>query len=54
MGAPSWGHMAAQARLPSLAVSVASSAAPDHSPPRPSPWQKRIRVSMAGAHRPIW
>ena len=46
--------MAACARLPSLAYSVASRAAPDHSPPSPRPWKKRSSVSMAGAHRPIW
>src|SRR5699024_10903890 len=38
-GAPNCGHMAADARLPSSAVSDASRAAPDHSPPRPRPWQ---------------
>ena len=54
IGAPSWGHMAARARLPFSAVSVASSAAPLHSPPRPRPWQNRMMASIAGAHRPIW
>ena len=54
MGAPSCGHIAAQARLPSLAVSVASSAAPDHSPPSPRPWQKRMSANNAGASSPIW
>ena len=36
-GAPSCGHMAAQARFPLSAVSVANNAAPDHSPPSPRP-----------------
>ena len=51
-GAPSWGHMPAHARRPLAAVSVDSRAAPDHSPPRPRPWQKRIRASSAGAQMP--
>lgn len=51
-GAPSCGHIAAQARLPGAAVSVASSAAPDHSPPRPRPCAKRISASSAGAQYP--
>src|SRR3546814_4573895 len=33
-GAPSWGNMPYQARLPGGAFSVASSTAPPHSPPR--------------------
>ena len=53
-GAPSCGHMAARARLPSSAYSVASRDAPDHSPPRPTPWQKRRMVRISGAQRPIW
>src|SRR5699024_7926486 len=52
-GAPSCGHIAANARFPGFAVSVTKSAAPDHSPPRPSPWQKRMIVNSAGAHNPI-
>ena len=54
-GAPNCGHMAAEARLPSSAVSEASKAAPDHSPPKPKPWQKRIRANRAGAMMPaVW
>ena len=37
------------ARLPCGAFSVASSAAPLHSPPRPRPWQNRSSTSTAGA-----
>src|SRR5699024_4303745 len=48
-GAPNCGHIAADARLPSSAVSEASSAAPDHSPPKPKPWQKRMSANSAGA-----
>src|SRR5699024_12051290 len=51
-GAPNCGHIAADARLPSSAVSEASSAAPDHSPPKPRPWQKRMSANNAGAMMP--
>ncbi|MNW57294.1 hypothetical protein D3C74_350870 [compost metagenome] len=49
MGAPSWGNVPQIARLPAGAFSVASRAAPLHSPPSPRPWQKRMRTSSAGA-----
>ncbi|GAA0999134.1 hypothetical protein GCM10009563_24310 [Subtercola frigoramans] len=39
--------------MPAGAFSVASSAAPLHSPPRPRPWAKRMTVSRMGAQRPI-
>ena len=48
-GAPSCGKVPQMARLPFGAFSVASSAAPDHSPPRPTPWQKRRRTRNSGA-----
>jgi hypothetical protein len=48
-GAPSWGNVPQMARLPCGAFSVASSAAPDHSPPRPTPWQKRSSTRNSGA-----
>ena len=41
------------ARLPGGAFSTASSTAPPHSPPRPSPWPKRHNESSAGAATPI-
>ena len=41
IGAPSWGNMPYQARLPGGAFSMARSTAPPHSPPRPRPWPKR-------------
>ncbi|MNI46893.1 hypothetical protein D3C73_1013810 [compost metagenome] len=41
-----------QAFLPGGAFSVASSTAPPHSPPRPSPWPKRHRASSKGAITP--
>ena len=37
------------ARLLAGAFSVASSAAPDHSPPRARPWAKRSSTSISGA-----
>ena len=37
------------ARLPAGAFSVASRAAPLHSPPRPRPWAKRMSTRIAGA-----
>ena len=52
IGAPSCGHIAAQARFPGRAVSVASNAAPLHSPPNASPWVKRNTASSAGASSP--
>ena len=54
IGAPSCGHIAAQALFPGRAVSVASNAAPLHSPPSASPWVKRNTASSAGASRPTW
>ena len=51
IGAPSCGKVPYRARLPGGAFSVASSAAPDHSPPRPMPWQKRSSTRIAGARR---
>ena len=48
-GAPSCGKVPYSARLPGGAFSVASSAAPDHSPPRPMPWQKRSSTRIEGA-----
>ena len=53
IGAPSCGNMPYQARLPGGAFSTASSTAPPHSPPRPSPWPKRQIASSSGAARPI-
>ncbi|MCY1555610.1 hypothetical protein D9M68_922870 [compost metagenome] len=53
-GAPNCGNMPYQARLPSGAFSVASSTAPPHSPPRPSPCPRRHSASSSGAATPIW
>ena len=53
MGAPNWGKVPNQARLPSGAFSVATNAAPPHSPPKPKPWPKRNRHSSSGARMPI-
>jgi hypothetical protein len=53
IGAPSCGNMPYQARLPGGAFSVASSTAPPHSPPRPSPWPKRHSASSSGAATPM-
>ena len=52
-GAPSWGNMPYHARLPGGAFSTASSTAPLHSPPRPSPWPKRQSASSSGAATPM-
>ena len=41
MGAPMLGNAPYRARFPFGAFSVATKAAPDHSPPRPKPWQAR-------------
>ncbi len=51
-GAPTWGNVPYQARLPAGAFSVATSAAPDHSPPRAKPWASR-RISSSGANNPV-
>src|SRR5256886_12960951 len=53
IGAPSCGNMPYHARLPGGAFSTASSTAPPHSPPSPSPWPKRQIASSNGAARPI-
>ncbi|MNH24531.1 hypothetical protein D3C79_844700 [compost metagenome] len=50
---PNCGNMPNQARLPLGAFSVASSAAPPHSPPKPRPWPKRSTQSRIGAQAPI-
>ena len=52
IGAPSCGNMPNQAFLPGGAFSVASSTAPPHSPPRPSPCPNRHRASSRGATIP--
>ena len=49
IGGPSCGNMPNQARRPCGAFSVASSAAPPHSPPSPTPWPKRSRHRSHGA-----
>lgn len=52
-GAPSCGNDPYHARFPAGAFSVATSAAPDHSPPSAKPWvRRRIRRSRA-AHQLI-
>jgi hypothetical protein len=50
---PSCGNMPNQPRLPAGAFSVASSAAPPHSPPSPMPWPKRNTHKRIGARLPI-
>ena len=52
-GAPSCGKVPNQARLPSGAFSVATRAAPPHSPPRPSPCPIRNTHSRMGAQMPM-
>jgi len=52
-GAPNCGNIPNHARLPGGACSVASSTAPPHSPPRPSPCPRRHRASRKGAATPI-
>ena len=52
-GAPSCGKVPYQARLPAGAFSVATSAAPDHSPPRAKPCVRRRISSSSAAHQPI-
>jgi hypothetical protein len=52
-GAPTCGKVPYQARLPTGAFSVATRAAPLHSPPRAKPWARRRMTSMNGAHQPI-
>ncbi|MNN29769.1 hypothetical protein D3C81_1433860 [compost metagenome] len=53
MDGPSCGNMPNQARLPFGAFSVASNAAPPHSPPNPRPWPKRRTQSRIGAQAPM-
>ena len=53
IGAPSCGNVPYQARLPFGAFSVATSAAPDHSPPRAKPWNRRSSSSRNAAHQPM-
>ena len=52
MGAPSCGKVPNRARLPSGAFSVATSAAPDHSPPSAKPCAMRRMTSSRGASHP--
>ena len=54
IGAPSSGKEPYSARLSSGAFSVATNAAPDHSPPSPMPCTKRHRHSTATAATPHW
>lgn len=49
IGAPSCGNVRQVAGSPAGAFSVESSAAPDHSPPSPRPWQQRSSASSPGA-----
>ena len=51
-GAPSCGNIPYHARRPGGAFSIASSTAPPHSPPRPSPCPKRQSASSSGAATP--
>jgi hypothetical protein len=52
-GAPSCGKVPYQARLPFGAFSVATSAAPDHSPPSAKPCARRRTSRSRAAHQPI-
>ena len=52
IGAPSCGKVPYNARLPSGAFSVATRAAPDHSPPRAKPCAMRRTTSSSGASHP--
>ena len=52
IGGPSCGNMPNQARRPSGAFSTAISAAPPHSPPRPTPCRTRSAASASGANTP--
>src|SRR6478736_5674938 len=52
-GAPSCGNVPYQARFPAGAFSVATRAAPDHSPPSAKPCASRSTSSMRAAHQPI-
>ena len=52
-GAPTCGNVPYQARLPAGAFSVATSAAPDHSPPSAKPCASRRTSSSSAAHQPI-
>ena len=52
MGAPRLGKLPNNARLSAGAFSVATSAAPDHSPARPRPWQARQTHSSTTAAGP--
>ena len=51
-GAPSCGKVPYQARLPTGAFSVATRAAPLHSPPSAKPWPMRRMTSSSGANQP--
>ena len=52
IGAPSCGKVPYQARLPAGAFSVATRAAPDHSPPSAKPCAMRRITSSSGASQP--
>ncbi len=53
-GAPSCGKVPYRARLPLGAFSVATRAAPLHSPPSAKPCASRISTSSAVATQPAW
>ena len=53
MGAPNCGNVPNHARLPSGAFSVATKAAPPHSPPKPKPCPTRNTHNNKGAQMPM-
>ena len=52
-GAPNCGKVPYQPRFPSGAFSIATNAAPPHSPPKPMPCPIRHKQSKIVAHIPI-